>query len=292
MVEGVDAEARIVGAGEKGIAGAEAGAEHAEVLVALLLEPVEAAANVDDGLAAGHEGAADVGADGVVGALELSGAANVVVGHGEAQRRDAHAIEDGAERVVAEAVGVPLRQDDDGLLGPRRIFVRGRGIPAGVDQIVFGVGRALRRGEAEKLGRRELSLGGLLADGGVLGQGFRAHIGGEKLGMALFEAEVGGPLVAEELVAVADEELVDADHGGFCGGGVVQHFGPGTAAPRPWLSRKGAIHSKPHSSGRTTRFSSRVVSRVSHSYIQRAYHSLIIDMLQFYQRAAGRKSSR
>ena len=60
--------------------------------------------------------------------------------------------------------------------------------------------------------------------------------------------------------------------------------GPGTAEPRPWLSRKGAIHSKPHSSGRTTRFSSRVVSRVSHSYIQRAYHSLIIDIVQFYQR--------
>src|ERR1035437_6678669 len=61
---------------------------------------------------------------------------------------------------------------------------------------------------------------------------------------------------------------------------------PGRAAPRPLLSRKGAIHSKPHSSGRTTRFSSRVVSRVSHSYIQRAYHSLIIYMINFI--SAGR----
>jgi hypothetical protein len=42
------------------------------------------------------------------------------------------------------------------------------------------------------------------------------------------------------------------------------------------LSRNGSIHSKPHSSGRTTRFSSRVVSRVSHSYIQRAYLFLSI----------------
>jgi len=30
-----------------------------------------------------------------------------------------------------------------------------------------------------------------------------------------------------------------------------------------------------------------VVSRVSHSYIQRAYHSLIIDIRQFYQCVAG-----
>jgi nicotinate-nucleotide adenylyltransferase len=70
---------------------------------------------------------------------------------------------------------------------------------------------------------------------------------------------------------VANEELVDADHGGFGGGGSAQP--PGRAAPRQSRarSRNGSIHSKPHSSGRTTRFSSRVVSRVSHSYIQRAY---------------------
>ncbi len=81
-------------AGEKCVAGAEAGAQHAEVLVALLLKPVEAAADIDHRLAAGGDGAADVGADGVVGALQLRGPANVVVGLGEAQRRDAHAVED------------------------------------------------------------------------------------------------------------------------------------------------------------------------------------------------------
>src|SRR5580658_10033394 len=48
-------------------------------------------------------------------------------------------------------------------------------------------------------------------------------------------------------------------------------------------SRNGSIHSKPHSSGRTTRFSSRMVSRVSHSYIQRAYLSLNIASVQVYQ---------
>ena len=60
--------------------------------------------------------------------------------------------------------------------------------------------------------------------------------------------------------------------------------GSGTASPKPCASRKGAIHSKPHSSGRTTRFSSRVVSRVSHAYIQRAYQSLNMIVIQFYQR--------
>src|SRR5271165_2905615 len=59
--------------------------------------------------------------------------------------------------------------------------------------------------------------------------------------------------------------------------------GPGTAALKPCASRNGSIHSKPHSSGRTTRFSSRVVSRVSHSYIQRAYLSLNMSQLQVYQ---------
>jgi len=63
--------------------------------------------------------------------------------------------------------------------------------------------------------------------------------------------------------------------------------GPGMAEAKPCDSRKGAIQSKPHSSGRTTRFSSRVVSRVSQSNIQRAYQSLIIRMNQFYQRGRG-----
>jgi hypothetical protein len=92
--------------------------------------------------------------------------------------------------------------------------------------------------------------------------------------MALFKAEVGGALVAEELIAVADEELVDAHHGGFGRRGVIARLQGRGSRREAVLSRNGSIHSKPHSSGRTTRFSSRVVSRVSHSYIQRAYHSL------------------
>ena len=147
--------------------------------------------------------------------------------------------------------------------------------------------------------RREFSFGGLLADRGFLGESFRPDIGGKQLRVAFFHAEVCGPMVAEELVAMTNEKLVDADHCGFGCRRIAENIGDGIADARPWLSRKGAIHSKPHSSGRTTRFSSRVVSRVSQSYIQRAYHSLIIDIVQFYQRSrtdrghgAGRDSVR
>src|ERR1035441_10045172 len=66
--------------------------------------------------------------------------------------------------------------------------------------------------------------------------------------------------------------------------------GPGTASPKPWASRNGVIHSKPHSSGRTMRFSSRIVSRVSQSYIQRAYLLLSMVSFQFYQRATLKDS--
>ena len=117
VVEGADLEARVEGGGDEGVAASEAGAEDAELLVALLLEPVDAAADVDDGLAAGFGGAAYVGADGVVGALEFGGAADVVVGLGEAEAGDAEAVEEGAEGVVGEGVGVPLGHDDHCLLG-------------------------------------------------------------------------------------------------------------------------------------------------------------------------------
>ena len=95
--------------------------------------------------------------------------------------------------------------------------------------------------------------------------------------MPLLKAEVGGALVAEEVVAVANEELVDADHGGFGRRLVALDFRRGNRVAKPCASRKGAIQSKPHSSGRTTRFSSRVVSRVSQLYIQRAYHACIMN---------------
>ena len=53
MVEGVHTQARVVRTGQEGVAGAEAGSQYAELLVALLLQPVKAAADIDHRLAAG-----------------------------------------------------------------------------------------------------------------------------------------------------------------------------------------------------------------------------------------------
>src|ERR1700761_5594600 len=117
VIEGADLQTRIHGGGEEGVAGTEAGAEDAELLVALLLEPVNAGADIDHSLAAGGYGAAEIGTDGVVGTLELRGTADVVVGLGEPQGRDAEAIEERAESVMTEGVGIPLRPHDDGLPG-------------------------------------------------------------------------------------------------------------------------------------------------------------------------------
>ena len=46
MVEGIHPEPLVVRAGQEGVAGTQAGAQHAEVLVALLLQPIQAATNI------------------------------------------------------------------------------------------------------------------------------------------------------------------------------------------------------------------------------------------------------
>jgi hypothetical protein len=83
--------------GHEPITGTQAGTQNAELLVPLILKPVDAAANVDNSLTTGRKRATDVGADRVVGALKLGRAADVVVGHGEPQGGDSHLVEDGAE---------------------------------------------------------------------------------------------------------------------------------------------------------------------------------------------------
>ncbi len=86
------------------------------------------------------------------------------------------------------------------------------GVPAGVDGVVFGIAGADGRGEAEELGNIELTGLGLALDFGVFLEGLGADVGGEELGVAGFEAEVGGGGVAEELVGAGDDVGVDGGH--------------------------------------------------------------------------------
>ena len=58
--------------------------------------------------------------------------------------------------------------------------------------------------------------------------------------MAFFQAEVSGAPVAEELVAMADEELIDADHGSFSRGGVALYFRGGDGGSEAMTLKKGS----------------------------------------------------
>src|SRR3989338_1991336 len=101
------------GGGEKGVAGAEAGADDAEFLVALPFEPVQAGARVNDGLARGVHRPSDIGGDGVVGALQLRRHPKVVVREAEAQRRKAQKIQQSAKSHMLVALRIPVRQHKD-----------------------------------------------------------------------------------------------------------------------------------------------------------------------------------
>ncbi len=79
--EAASADAFIVNESDVADGGADAGAEDAKLGVALLIEPVEAAAGVLYGLAVGLEGEADVGTADLVGALVAAGHAAVVIRH-------------------------------------------------------------------------------------------------------------------------------------------------------------------------------------------------------------------
>ena len=87
-------------------------------------------------------------------------------------------------------------------------------------------------GETEELGRGEVSGGGFFLVPGVLGEGFRADVGGVELGVAGFEAEIGGGGVAEEAIGVPGDGGAEGGHAGevrFGAGGL--GFGEPVEAP-------------------------------------------------------------
>ena len=115
VVEGGDLQTRIVRSCDEGVTGTERGAKNTELLIPLLFKPIQAGAYIDDALLTGGDGTAEIGRDRIVGAFELSGTTNVMVGLRKAQTGDAEPIEDRAKRIVRKAVGIPLRHDDHGL---------------------------------------------------------------------------------------------------------------------------------------------------------------------------------
>ena len=143
VIEGVDFEPGIVRTGDEGVARSQAGAQNPKFAIALGFKPVEASANVADRLPPGVDGAAHVRRNRVVGALQLGWFANVMIRHGHAQGRDAAQVKDAAQSIVAEGVGIPLRQHDHGAAATG-------GKPARVHEVVFRVERFHWRSEAQE----------------------------------------------------------------------------------------------------------------------------------------------
>src|SRR5713101_2957502 len=112
--EAAGANAFVVDEGDVADGGADAGAENAELGVALLFEPMQAAAGVQNGLAVGLEREADIGAADLVGALVARGHAAVVIGHAHFQGGDPQALDPAAKAVLAVPLGVPVGKDEDG----------------------------------------------------------------------------------------------------------------------------------------------------------------------------------
>ena len=141
-----------------------------------------------------------------------------MVGLRQAQRGDAEAIEQRAERVMTEGIGIPLGHHYDRLLRPAGLFCLlrggrlGGGIPAGVDDVVLWIGGSDGRRKAQEFRFLELSCGRLELQFCILCEGFGANVGGEELGVPGLQAEVRGSDVPEEVVGMSNDFLVDGYH--------------------------------------------------------------------------------
>src|SRR5438552_1453911 len=101
MVEGVDSNTRIVGTGQTGIAGSQAGPDDSKALVALRFQPIVTAAHIDYGLTRGIYSAGNVRRDGVVRSLELGGHAVIVIRQADTKSGDAEPGQPAGQSIVA-----------------------------------------------------------------------------------------------------------------------------------------------------------------------------------------------
>src|SRR5437868_12556564 len=96
MIEGRDTNSGIVRGRQKRITRTEAGANNSQPCVTLLLQPIEATANVNDALPAGIECPANVCRYCIIGALDLRRTANVVIRHAQAENGNIEQIQSAA----------------------------------------------------------------------------------------------------------------------------------------------------------------------------------------------------
>jgi hypothetical protein len=159
-------DALVVSEGDIADRGADAGAEDAKPAIALLLEPVEAAAGVLDGLAVGLEGEANIWAADLVGPLVAASHPAVVVGHAHFQHGDAEALNPAAETVLAVPFGIPVGEEEDSRACAEAFPTRASGDSLaggkelGMDGIVFRPRRFDGTGEGQDVLRIEAVIGG------------------------------------------------------------------------------------------------------------------------------------
>src|SRR3954454_1968918 len=97
MIEGADLDARVVRGVQKAVTGTKTSADNSQFVIPLLLQPVEAAAQIDHALTRGVKSATNVGRYREVGAANLRRTANVVIWHAQPQHRNAQAVQNAAE---------------------------------------------------------------------------------------------------------------------------------------------------------------------------------------------------
>ena len=194
MIKGRDFYALVVCGCDEGVTRSQTCADNSELVIALLLKPIEAAADINHALPHGIERTADVGGDGVICAADFGGHADIVIRHGEPQHRNTQHIQEFAQAHIGDGIGVPVRKEND-------CAAPSRGKPARIYQIIFGIWRFHRRSEAQEIRERAFYLR------------FQLRVGnfprGEDFNFTRLQAKIGWRLVGKELVAGDDDATIE-----------------------------------------------------------------------------------
>src|SRR5260370_34398186 len=191
MIERGPPNGGIVWGGNECVARAETCTYDPELTIALLLQPIEAASNVDHALAHGVKGAADIGVDCIIGPLYLCRHADVVIRHAQSQDCYTEQIEHATKTHVGNCVRVPVRQENDGAASSG-------GKPPRVHPIIFWIRRSHGRSKAKEIRRCSLDLGLKLE--------IRNFARAEHLYFTVFQSVVVGTVVGVECITVRSEE--------------------------------------------------------------------------------------